>query len=266
MMILQLKFVSRRWIRLLLPVLLLLVILALLGGCSGKSSPVKRTAAIKKSTRLPATQRPYVINNKKYYPIPSAEGYNEQGIASWYGPGFHGRLTSNGEVYDMHSMTAAHKTLPMDTMLLVKNLENGRQTVVRVNDRGPFVQGRIIDLSLTAAKSIGIAEKGVARVQVTALGEEVDDTAGKEPALVYEDLSVGDFYVQIGAFNARNNASRLQKRFIDAGHTAVIEQDFESSLTMYVVQVYAGKTMQLAKQAEKALQESGYSGAFIIAR
>jgi rare lipoprotein A len=266
MILLQFTLVSKGWIRILLSSLLLLVIFALLGGCSGKSSSVHRTPAIKKSARLPSTQRPYVINNKKYYPIPSAEGYSEQGIASWYGPGFHGRLTSNGEVYDMHSMTAAHKTLPMNTMLLVKNLENGRQTVVRVNDRGPFVQGRIIDLSLTAAKSIGIAEKGIARVQVTALGEEVDDTQGNEPALVYEDLSVGDFYVQIGAFNARDNASRLQKRFIDAGHTAVIEQDLESSLTLYLVQVYAGETMQLAKRAEKSLKESGYSGAFIIAR
>ncbi len=126
MMILQFTLVSKGWIRILLSSLLLLVIFALIGGCSGKSSSVKRTPAVKKSTRLPATQRPYVINNKKYYPVPSAEGYSEQGIASWYGPGFHGRLTSNGEVYDMHSMTAAHKTLPMDTMLLVKNLENGQ--------------------------------------------------------------------------------------------------------------------------------------------
>jgi len=261
---LQSNLVSKGWIGILLPTLLL--ILTLMGGCSDKSASVQRPAGIKKSARLPSTQRPYVINNKKYYPIPSAEGYDEQGIASWYGPGFHGRRTSNGEIYDMHSKTAAHKTLPMNTMLLVKNLENGRQTVVRVNDRGPFVQGRIIDLSLTAAKSIGIAEKGIARVQVTALGEEVDNTAGKEPTLIYDDLSVGDFYVQIGAFNARNNASRLQKRFTDAGHTAIIELDPESSLTLYLVQVYAGKTMQLAKRAEKALQESGYSGAFIIAR
>ena len=103
-------------------------------------------------------------------------------------------------------------------------------------------------------------------MEVTALGEEVDGTPGNEPALVYDDLSVGNFYVQIGAFNARDNASRLHKRFTDAGHTAVIEQDIESSLTLYVVQVYAGTTLQLAKRAEKALQESGYSGAFIIAR
>jgi rare lipoprotein A len=103
-------------------------------------------------------------------------------------------------------------------------------------------------------------------VQITALGEEVANKSGEEPTLVYEDLSVGDFYVQIGAFNARKNASRLQKRFTDAGHIAVIQQDIESPLSLYLVQVYAGKTMQLAKQAEKALLESGYTGAFIIAR
>lgn len=263
MMTAQSKLVFKRWNLILLPCLLLIFALC---GCSDKAASVKGSAGIKNSSRMPGTQRPYVINNKKYYPIPSAKGYNEQGLASWYGPGFHGRLTSNGEVYDMHAMTAAHKTLPMNTMLLVKNLDNGRQTVVRVNDRGPFVRGRIIDLSLTAAKSIGIVKKGVARVQVTALGEEVIEKAGKAPSLRYDDLSTGDFYVQIGAFSAKTNASRLQKRFANAGHTAIIEQDPESSLNLYLVQVYAGKTMQMAKQAEKALQESGYSGAFIIAR
>jgi rare lipoprotein A len=216
--------------------------------------------------RLPPTQRPYVIDNKRYYPIPSADGYSEQGIASWYGPGFHGKKTSNGETYDMHSMTAAHKTLPMNTMLLVKNLENGRHTVVRVNDRGPFVRGRIVDLSYKAAEALGIAQKGITRVQAIALGEETIKKRGGPPTLVYQDLSVGEFYVQVGAFVEKSNAANLQKRFTAAGHTAVVHKSVETEPLFYRVQVYAGKTMQNAKQAEQAMLEYGYAGAFIIAR
>lgn len=208
------------------------------------------------------TQRPYVIKNKKYYPIPSAEGYSEQGIASWYGGKFHGRKTSNGEIYNMNSMTAAHKTLPMNTMLLVKNLENGKETVVRVNDRGPFVRGRIIDLSYHAAKVIGIDQKGITRVQATALGEQY----GGSSNLVYKDLSIGEFYVQIGAFIEKKNATRLQKRFTDAGHATVIQKSSEPESIMYRVHVYAGNTMHDAKRAENALLERGYKGAFIIAK
>ncbi|MGB3225361.1 MAG: septal ring lytic transglycosylase RlpA family protein [Desulforhopalus sp.] len=211
------------------------------------------------------TQRPYVIKNKKYYPIPSAEGYSEQGIASWYGGKFHGRKTSNGEVYNMNSMTAAHKTLPMNTMLLVKNLENGKETVVRINDRGPFVRGRIVDLSYHAAKIIGIDRKGISRVQATALGEAAVNKYGVSSTLVYTDLSVGEFYVQIGAFIEKNNATRLQKRFTDAGHATVIRKSSEPESIIYRVHVFAGNTMYDAKRAEKALLERGYKGAFIIA-
>jgi rare lipoprotein A len=250
------------------------------------------------SHRVPRTQESYVINHKRYYPIPSAEGYNEVGIASWYGGKFHGRLTSNGEIYNMYSMTAAHKTLPMNTMLLIKNLDNGKQTVVRINDRGPFVQGRIVDLSLKAAEAIGIDNKGIARVQAIALGEEGTNTATntqsdaqtnartntatntrinittdittktpeESPALTYKEFSTGEFYVQIGTFTEKPHATRLQKRFADAGHSTVIQRNFESEPMRYMVQVYVGKTMQKAKRAEKALLENGYSGAFIIAR
>ncbi|MCI5132293.1 MAG: septal ring lytic transglycosylase RlpA family protein, partial [Candidatus Electrothrix sp. EH2] len=101
----------------------------------------------KKRKKIPGTQRPYVIEGQTYYPIPSAQGYEETGLASWYGDPFHGRKTANGETYDMYGVTAAHKTLPMNTMLLVKNLRNGKTATVRINDRGPFVDGRIIDLS-----------------------------------------------------------------------------------------------------------------------
>ena len=166
----------------------------------------------------------------------------------------------------MHAMTAAHKTLPMNTMLLIKNLDNGKSTVVRINDRGPFVQGRIIDLSFKAAQSLDIAQHGTARVQAVALGEGAVTKHGETPTLVYQDLSAGEFYVQIGAFTEANNAVKLQKRFADSGHSAIIQKGFEGESIIHRVQVYAGKTIQNAKRAEKALHELGWTGAFVVAR
>jgi rare lipoprotein A len=134
-----------------------------------QESEKKQKQKKKKRKKRPATQRPYVIEGQTYHPIPSAEGYEETGLASWYGDPFHGRKTANGETYDMYGVTAAHKTLPMDTMLLVKNLANGKTTTVRVNDRGPFVDGRIIDLSYNTAKELGVLHHGTEQVQIIAL-------------------------------------------------------------------------------------------------
>jgi rare lipoprotein A len=111
----------------------------------------------------------YVVFGKTYYPKTSSRGHVERGIASWYGPKFHGKKTSSGEPYDMHQWTAAHKTLPLPTYALVTNLENGRHLIVKINDRGPFVGDRIIDLSYAAAKELGVDKKGTALVQVTSI-------------------------------------------------------------------------------------------------
>lgn len=209
------------------------------------------------ATQLPRTQSPYVIDNKRYYPIPTASGFSQGGLASWYGRDFHGRRTSNGEIYDMYSMTAAHKTLPMNTMLLVENTHNGKSTVVRINDRGPFVKGRIIDLSYTAAKKLDLTGSGIGEVKIVALSQG---------NLSYPDLTSGEFYVQIGSFARKINAIKLQKRFTDAGHTTVIQKYFGPQSILYRVQVYVGKTLGNAERAEKALQGYGYAGSFIIAR
>ena len=117
-----------------------------------------------------ATMRPYEVFGKKYYPTLARVNDKFSGIASWYGPKFHAKKTSNGEIYNMYAETAAHKTLPMNTVVRVTNLENGKSTVVRINDRGPFVAGRIIDLSNKAAHAIDMVKKGTAKVQVTVLG------------------------------------------------------------------------------------------------
>lgn len=110
--------------------------------------------------------KPYTIDGTTYYPLASANGFTETGIASWYGPGFHGKKTASGELYDQDSFTAAHKTLPFGTKVHVKNLNNGKTTMVVINDRGPFKDGRTIDLSNAAAKKLGIVENGTARVKI----------------------------------------------------------------------------------------------------
>jgi rare lipoprotein A (peptidoglycan hydrolase) len=112
------------------------------------------------------TQRSYVVNGSRYYLVDNARGFIEEGLASWYGSKFHGKKTASQEVYNMHAITVAHKSLPFQTMVKVINLENHRETTVRINDRGPFVKGRIIDLSYAAAKKLQLIKMGVARVRI----------------------------------------------------------------------------------------------------
>ena len=233
---------------------------------------VRAPATVKRappSGRVPATQRPYRIDGKTYYPLPSAEGFEQRGIASWYGNPFHGRKTSNGETYNMHRMTAAHKTLPMNTRLLVKNLENGKETVVRINDRGPFVRGRIIDLSNAAARRLGVVEKGTAKVKLVALGEAATFKQGQgtvERFLPHQDFRHGDFYVQIGSFTNKANANRLKDKMIAWGRKTVIQTWRGPEKTYYRVQVRAGTELDHASRVERALSEAGYPGAFVVAR
>ncbi len=168
----------------------------------------------------------YVVNGRRYHVLASADGYVERGIASWYGYKFHGQRTSSGEQYDMYKMTAANTTLPLPTYVRVTNLRNGRSAIVRVNDRGPFHENRIIDLSYAAASKLGIVETGTGLVEVRALtpGQpeppvtQVAQTqaAVPEPA----DLTAGNgsaaqpvnLYLQVGAFVSRSNAEQLKTK------------------------------------------------------
>ncbi len=220
-------------------------------------------------TRIPPTQRPYVIDGKTYYPIPTAYGYEEKGIASWYGPQFHGKKTSNGETYDMHGLTAAHKVLPMNTHVLVNNLESGKEMVLRVNDRGPFVKDRIIDLSFGAAKILGLDGPGTAMVRVTALGEAERTTVGgqsRERFVPYQNFNEGEFFVQIGAFANKDNADRLKEVILGQGSKAESQvYDREDGSRYYRVQVWAGSALDEARKAEQGLGVR-YPGAFVVAR
>lgn len=133
--------------------------------------------------------------------LPLGALQTEQGIASWYGPGFHGRKTANGEIYNMHEMTAAHKTLPFGARVKVIDLETGRSVIVRINDRGPFVEGRVIDLSYAAARALGMEKKGTARVALKILQEDKD--RGK---------SLQGVYIQAGSFTEKANAIRQMNK------------------------------------------------------
>jgi len=260
------------------PILLFLLLPMILAtGCAGprvlsdsykkKVSPQAKAATGK--TAVHPTQRPYKINGKTYYPLPSSEGYIEEGTASWYGHQFHGRKTSNGETYNMRDLTAAHRTLPMNTRVLVENLENGKEVVLRINDRGPFVKGRIIDLSLTGAEHLGMAKNGTARVRLTALGETVPLRKGNvtiQRFLPHQDFEKGDFYVQIGSFNNPGNAERLVKKVTAWGSEASVQTFDSGDRRFYRVQVRAGDSLTEARRLERVFGETGFPDAFVVAR
>jgi rare lipoprotein A len=151
---------------------------------------------------------------QRYYVLAAADGYVERGVASWYGPTFHGGSTSSGEPYNMYGMTAAHKTLPLPTYARVTNLRNGRSVVVRINDRGPFVANRLIDLSYTAAAKLDMLREGTTLVEVRALTPGVPDAIARTDAAPPPAL-----YVQAGAFADPQNALRLLARLQAAGLT-----------------------------------------------
>lgn len=203
--------------------------------------------------------KPYYVAGIKYYPLETADGYSEEGVASWYGPGFHGKLTANGEKYNQRAMTAAHKTLPMPTYVRVKNLENGKEVIVRVNDRGPFSKGRIIDLSHEAAKRLDMLDKGTAKVRVTVLSEDSDCyvSDGKEV-----DLNSGSYAVQIASFSVENNAVELSRKL---GSKAKVFKEYVNGVLWYRVWI-TGFTAK--DQAENAAAEydGEFPGAFVIAR
>jgi rare lipoprotein A len=159
----------------------------------------------------------YVVFGQTYRVQKSARGHVERGLASWYGPGFHAERTSSGEPYDMYAMTAAHKTLPIPAYVRVTHLENGRSVVVKVNDRGPFVGDRIIDLSYTAAHKLGMIRSGTAPVEIRVL-EPGEETPAPSLTTSVTPPSIGvTRYVQAGAFGARVNAEAMLARLRGAG-------------------------------------------------
>lgn len=209
---------------------------ALLAGCGGGRRP--------KKVKLPPPINPRV-------------GWTETGVASWYGHPYHGRRTSNGEVYDMNKMTAAHKRLPFNTWLRVRNLANGETTVVRVNDRGPFVGKRIIDLSRAAAVDIGMIGTGTARVRLTRIRPPGRDRAGDRNRP--EPRRAGRFDIQAGVFSKRENAQSLVAKARRNGHEASVQELGQGAARQYRV-VVRGGSLREANAKLQTLKSQGFEG------
>jgi rare lipoprotein A len=213
----------------------------------------------------PGHPKPYKVLGKWYQPLPHSEGFRQRGMASWYGRDFHGKKTSNGEIYNMYAMTAAHKTLPLGTYVRVYNLENNRSVVVRINDRGPFVRGRVIDLSYTAAKDIGIVGPGTARVEVVALGRRTSSSGGTTSTYTVDDYSHGKFTFQVGAFLNRENAERQKRELAQRYKNAHITVYDRGDKIFYRVRVGRFSTLQEAIEQEEILIQDGFPDAILVA-
>ena len=188
---------------------------------------------------------PYTVLGEVYHVKPTADGYVSRGIASWYGTKFHGRLTSSGEPYDMFQLTAAHRTLPLPTFAEVRNLQNGRSIVVRINDRGPFHPDRVIDLSWAAAVKLGIEQAGTGPVEVRAITFDDPITEQIRPARF-------PVLLQVGAFSERERADRLARTLGDGGVAPVrTERAQTENGPIWRVQVgplhELGKTLRLVE-------------------
>ncbi len=227
-----------------------------------------------KLTLSPYGNSPYTVDGRTYYPLKTAAGYRKRGIASWYGLPFNGQKTSDGETYNMYAMTAASKVLPLPSYALVRNLNNNKTVIVRVNDRGPFYPGRIIDLSYAAAARLGVLATGTAPVEVVGLvpGEThrrpipVDrhepDVFGPHPA---HHAARADFFVQVGAFARHQDAERLIRRLDKKGlKDPRIFPDVVNGRALYLVRLGPEADKDAALALSRRLDREGMGHGLII--
>ncbi len=213
---------------------------------------------------------PYTVLGKSYHVMKSAEGYVERGIASWYGEKFHGRATSSMEPYDMYEFTAAHKTLPLPTYARVTNLENGRSVVVRVNDRGPFHDKRLIDLSYAAAVKLGVHAKGTANVEVRALKPGAANVPPPPPAPnpppSTNSGKTGTLWLQAGSFGEQSNARRLMDR-LEAARVGRIELQKAqvAGRTVWRVRIGPFTSREAAQATAERTRELGFGPPSLVA-
>lgn len=235
----------------------MLMLAVVINGCAARR-PAATAPAAPPSTQpspsspsAPATSPGRPSTSRRRALIAAVPGeYTETGVASWYGVPFNGRRTSNGEVYDMYQLTAAHRTLPFNAVVRVTNLSNGKQVNVRINDRGPFVANRIIDLSYSAAEAIGMVGPGTAEVRL-------DVMAGPDP-------SVGFFGVQVGAFQVKENAERLQRQ-LSARYAPVMVTEFDLPTGVYYrVRVGRLPSEAAARELASQLQQQDGTVAFVV--
>jgi rare lipoprotein A len=235
-----------------LTALFTLAALLALAGCAAVNpypQHVRSTPPSKRGQYDPKT-KPYTVLGRTYYPLKSAAGYDEIGLASWYGADFHGKKTANGQTYDMYGVSAAHKTLPLGSRVRVTNLANHRSVVLTINDRGPFVNERILDLSYGAAKKLGTVQTGVAKVRVTSLDTTI------VPARLAD--APGKLYsVRVGAFAVRDNALRVHRQLLAQGYSgASISVVDHGGRILHIVQAGSFKSRDRAERVMEALKTS----------
>jgi len=269
-----------------------LLLIGFASGCSKKTADMHPADSTPGKAQLPdgkggihKTGSPYNIGGRWYEPMPYEIGYDKTGVASWYGRDFDGKLTANGETYDMHALSAAHKTLPLPTLVRVINLENGRSVIVRVNDRGPFVKERLIDLSYAAAKELGFARNGTAHVRVQSLelpppskqqtlamgaklkaADHPNSVHVSSPELLTAPATAasGKIFIQLGAFSSKANALRLQEQLksgFSAIHTVAINI---ADKTLYRVRIGPFEDMVNIEPAIVSLQKHGFEKPIVV--
>lgn len=259
---------------------LVLAVLALAGGGLSACASARADAPFGAAVRRPVvtdpapivrgTMRPYQIRGRWHHPAEDPD-YQEVGLASWYGDAFHGRPTATGEIFDMHALSAAHKTLPLPGLVEVTNLANGRTVILRLNDRGPFVDGRIIDLSRGAAQELGLLSQGVGEVRVRYLGPAPrgggTGTERRAQAAAPElqpapSVGRGDrFWVQAGAFSEEPRARETARRL---GASATIQPVEAEGRRLYRVVVGPWPDADAAEQARMAVRARGFPDALLI--
>lgn len=241
---------------------LLLVFCGLLTACGGHQKSVYRPDS---TTKRSVGQKPYTVNGERYEPLSSHEGFVQSGIASWYGSDFHGKTTSNGERYDMHAMTAAHKTLPLGVYVKVRHRDNGREAVVRINDRGPFVAGRIIDLSYSAAREIGIVDSGTGPVTLQALGYLDQTATGRTAYRAPASYDRGSFGIQVGAFSRLENARRLADEIKRRYGVSSISESVVKGARYYRVRAGNYTSLKEAEQVRERSPDRVIAAGFVVA-
>ncbi len=208
----------------------------------------------------------YEVMGKTYHVMSSAEGFRQKGIASWYGNKFHGRRTSSGEEYNMYAMTAAHKTLPIPVFVEVTNLDNGRKAIVKVNDRGPFHEGRIIDLSYAAATKLGVSQTGTANVSIRVVSSQQDINRQRSNAMVESPVTEGDkLYVQVAAFSTEENALQHLGRLQGEGFRDVrLHIESKKGKAVYRVRIGPLPSEAVARQVLVQLKQNKHQNLKIV--
>ncbi len=257
---------------------LVALIAVLIGGCSfltssppqGDSAPSKPRDVSNVPDAVPRVEprsrggnaKSYEVFGQRYHTLNSSQGFSQRGIASWYGTKFHGNKTANGETYDMYIMSAAHKELPIPTYLRVNNLGNGRSVIVRVNDRGPFHDNRIIDLSYAAAARLDMLREGTALVEITAIDPRHSQTTDRPKTGETGPPHANNIYLQAGAFGDKDNARRLARRLQDELQQVVRIQ--MASNTLYRVQVGPLPSVKRADHVSSRMEQLGIKTPLVV--